>query len=317
MKELVCAAMLLLGIVPVKGQNRGESSDFGQICFEPHVIINGLDEGPDVSFLKSEMVKSILDANQCASQNSSSIVALDVTITTESMGGTPTIYSSVAEYSLMVFDKFSKEIYAQSYGESSSEGGTMKSNRKKTLKGLSSSALSGSGFWGKCTEKIISLYGDRCDEIITRSKGLLTQECYDEAIFNLLVVPQVDANCYAQCQDQARVIYVAKINHESEINLNKARAIWSGNRNENGAKRAMTFLMDIDPDASNYQEVEQLMDEVKMYLQEKEKEEFELKCTELIELKKEEIEAIKEIGVAFGRHQPSHIYQTPQQVQKN
>ena len=59
--------------------------------------------------------------------------------------------------------------------------------------------------------KIIDYYSSQCDFIIKGAQTLVRQEKYDEAIFQLTLVPEVCQECYFKCLDTLGSIYQKKI----------------------------------------------------------------------------------------------------------
>lgn len=159
-------------------------------------------------------------------------------------------------------------------------------------------------------KKIIEYYTNRCDEIIIHAKTLASIQKYDEAIFQLVSIPNVCQECFEKCSDQATVIYQQKIDEKATTLLNHARDVWTAQPNEQGAIKVASIISNINPLTTNYQQVARLRDEVASKLEADSKREWEFKMKqyeENQEFKKNLVEAYRAVGIAWATHQPRNI----------
>ncbi|HQW69461.1 MAG TPA: hypothetical protein PLH25_07325 [Flavobacterium sp.] len=158
--------------------------------------------------------------------------------------------------------------------------------------------------------KIINYYSTQCDFIIKDAQTLEKQEKYEEAIYNLSLVPEVCKECYFKCSDLVTTIYQQKINADCKAKLIKAKLAWSSQQNQQGAEMASTFLTEINPKSSCSNEAESLMKQIsnKLTAEEKVKLDLELKqYNDKINLEKETLKASLEIAVEYAKNQPKTI----------
>ncbi len=159
----------------------------------------------------------------------------------------------------------------------------------------------------KAKEEIVGYYTLHCDEIISRATTLEATNKYDEAIFQLLSVPYVCADCYLKCQETAQIVYVNKINHEGATLLNQAKAAWAAQPNSVGASEATLYISQIDPQSAGYPEVEALLNKIESKLKEDEKKEWELRLKQIEAeqvFKGSMVEACKSVGTAWAKRRP-------------
>ena len=163
--------------------------------------------------------------------------------------------------------------------------------------------------------KILEYYNTQCDFIITKAKSQATLENYDEALYQLVNIPEVCKDCFMKAQSELMGIYRSKINKECVMQLNKARSAWmprsSGENATDAAYEASQMLAEINPYADCYGEALDLMKQIGKKMEEIDKREWEF-------LKKMEenrhtealssIQAAKEIEVARAKNQPKTIY---------
>jgi hypothetical protein len=108
-------------------------------------------------------------------------------------------------------------------------------------------------------KKIISYYTTQCDFIIKDAQTLVKQEKYDEAIYQLALVPEVCQECYFKCLDTLSSIYQQKIDNDCKVKLNDAKVTWTAAQNTNGAENAGDILSTINPMSSCQNEVTTLI----------------------------------------------------------
>jgi hypothetical protein len=99
-------------------------------------------------------------------------------------------------------------------------------------------------------------------------------------------------------------IYQMYIDNQCNINLAAARQAWAAEQNASGAVAAGEYLANILPDASCYSEAMELYKEIKGKVLDDWK--FEMKIyQDGVDLEKLRIDAMRQIGVAYGNHQPN------------
>ena len=99
-------------------------------------------------------------------------------------------------------------------------------------------------------------------------------------------------------------IYQAYIDNQCYLNLAAAKTAWAAEQNSKGAYAAGEYLANILPDAKCYAEAMDLYKEIKRKVLDDWK--FEMKkYQDGIDLEKQRIDAMREVGVAYGNHQPA------------
>lgn len=161
-------------------------------------------------------------------------------------------------------------------------------------------------FCSKAKEKIISYYDTESANIIKKANLLAEQEKYDEA-FHLLSMIPTQSKKFDDAITASLDIWAKYKDKTCAVNIGKARSAWIANQNLDGANLAASYLSTIFPNASCYADAIQLYEEIKLKIGELWK--FEMKQYDNdIEMKKAEVEAIKAIGIEYGKGQkPSTI----------
>ncbi len=147
--------------------------------------------------------------------------------------------------------------------------------------------------------KIINYYNTRCDFIIKEVQTLVKQEKYDEAIYQLTLVPDVCQACYFKCLDTLTHIYQQKIDADCKVKFNKAKAEWISSQNSVGAEKVSDILNSINPQSSCQSEVNVFLKSIDSKLKEDERVRWQFKMKQYndrIQEKKEQLRIAEEKG---------------------
>jgi vacuolar-type H+-ATPase subunit I/STV1 len=106
---------------------------------------------------------------------------------------------------------------------------------------------------------------------------LAKQGKYDEAIYELSLVPNVSSTCYYQCLDTIASYYQKEIDADGRIMLKVAKAAWAASPNQDGAREVSQVIVNIDPMASCQKQVEELIQSIEEKLKFDQETEWKLK----------------------------------------
>jgi hypothetical protein len=110
--------------------------------------------------------------------------------------------------------------------------------------------------------RIVEYFNTKCDFIIQNAFALAKQERFDEAIYNLISVPEVCDECYFRCLDTLEVIYALKINADCRYNLVQAKIIWASTQTSEGAEKVVSLISAINPFADCQGDVDKFIKEI-------------------------------------------------------
>jgi len=145
--------------------------------------------------------------------------------------------------------------------------------------------------------KIINYYSTNCDFIIKDAQTLVKQEKYDEAIFQLSLMPDVCQDCYFKCLDTLASIYQQKIDADCKVKFNEAKVTWVAAQNPTGAEKAGDILSTINPMATCQSEISEFvkMIDAKLKADEKARWQFKMKqYADKIAAQKEQVRIAEE-----------------------
>ena len=152
-------------------------------------------------------------------------------------------------------------------------------------------------------QKIIEYYDHEGEALIKKAQYLSSMKQYEEAIFYVALIPQQSKH-YDAALKAGKDIYQAYIDNQCQINLAQARAAWAAQQNAEGAAATGEYLTNILPDAKCYGDAMELYKEIKGKVLDDWK--FEMKMyQDGIDLESQRIDAMRQIGVAYGNHQPN------------
>ena len=216
--------------------------------------------------------------------------------------GPPAKISEKMEMNLYIVDAYAKTIFSST---SLTVRGLGETETKCYLNAISRMPVQSpqmSKFIDEGKQKIIDYYDHEGENLIQRAEFLAKQKKYDEALFYVALIPQ-QCKHYKAALEAGIAIYQQHLDNECAINLSKARAAWASEQNANGAFAAGEYLEKILPDAGCYGDAMELYKEIKGKVLDDWK--FEMKqYQDGIDLESQRINAMREIGVAYGTHQP-------------
>lgn len=137
--------------------------------------------------------------------------------------------------------------------------------------------------------EIADYYSNKCDIEIQRAQAKADMGQYEEAIKQLILVPNIDTACFHACHDKILEIYdlmakeqaaqeaaaqaaaQAAIDREGRVLIQKAKAAWHVKQDYNGAREALNILASIDVDAACIEEANEFIQSISDKLRKDEK----------------------------------------------
>ncbi len=83
--------------------------------------------------------------------------------------------------------------------------------------------------------RIIEYYNSRCDVIVQQAQALAGQEKFDEAISELMSVPEVCMQCHEFAMEAAVAVFRTKAERECQGNMMKARSLMAQEKHDEAA----------------------------------------------------------------------------------
>lgn len=241
---------------------------------------------------------------------SSFFITCDVTILDrQALGGAPLRIAQKTETTFYIADVRTKRIYESVTIASEGIG---KSENQAFMNSFSEIDVRSSkikNFVNSANKKIIDYYESQVDHFISLAEGKAKLGAYDEALHILSEVPDVCPS-YGKVCDAALRIYQIMIDKSSLEALQAAKAVWASAHTYEGATKAANFLALVSPYSSCIHEAENLFNEIKDFVTKEhayDKEWKEKVFTSEQKLESENIQAWRDVGVAYGNNQKQEV----------
>lgn len=153
--------------------------------------------------------------------------------------------------------------------------------------------------------KVLVYYNEHATQIVSQAHRLANLEKYEEA-FNLLASVPECCNKYNEVTREIIAIYPKARDKVGEKFLKEARRIWTVDQTGASAEEACYWLSLIDPKSSAYAGGERLYAEIKDRVKVEVLHKMKV-YDDKVDLIKEQINAAKEIGMAYGKGQQTEI----------
>ena len=324
MKKLFFTLLIALQFVNSNAQETIKLDDFGRIALNTYVS-NNLKiplEAKNQLEIKLKQIASKYGMAGTAA-NPRFILTASVSITTKDIvAGPPQIIAQNMDITLFVGDAIENKVYANITITSKGVGTNENKAFIDAIKQINVQSKDLKDFLEEAKTKIVSYYATQCDFIINKAEALKGQESYNEALYNLALVPDICKDCYFKCLNEMSIVYDLKINSDGKKLLDNAITTWAANSNQEGANEATEFIKQINPKAKCIPDASKLLKSInsKLIANEKERlrkeEEYE-KRQQVIDaenakqqaiLEKERINAYRQIAVEYAKNQPAVIY---------
>ena len=240
-KYLITFLLILLNILGVSA-----TGSTGKISYFPVVKGNNLPEASR-KLIVSKM-EQILTQNGYGSMNCAdrfvmlakcNVLQKDVAPTT------PPRINQKIEVTFILGDAVENKTYASATVELSGMGINETKAWQTAINGIKPANSTFKQMFEEATQKIESFYSENCESIISKAKTLAATGKSDEAIANLLAVPDICHECYEKAMTATTEIYQNKIDSEGATLLAKAKNAWAASPDEYGADSAMSYLNEI------------------------------------------------------------------------
>lgn len=249
--------------------------------------------------------------------------------------GPPAKYFNTVEMNYFVVDAFAQKVFSTVSIETKGVGNSEEQASMAAIRKISPSNSSLASFLKESSLKIINYYDEQYQTIIIKAMSLAKAYKYEEALFNLSLVPEACSG-YQEAVDAAAVIYQKYVDDSADKALAKARAIWNAGQDSYAAAEAGEYLAEILPDAACYSEAVSLNKEIKAKVksnidysrkreEKREQQTYQVERAKIQALNRKghtadafteigyqaatsKIQAWREVAVAYGNNQKSEYY---------
>lgn len=314
MKKIIC--LLAFTVITITSSAQLKLDDFGRVILNSYL--------PDNINLPSE-AKSLLitKLNQIASNNGMGgsqanprfIITANVNVGTKDIiAGPPQLIAPNLDITFFVGDAITNTIYANTTLSLKGVGTNENKALIEAIKTINPKNKELLIFLEEGKTKIINYYATQCDFILKQANTLAEQFKFNEAIYELMTVPDICKECYFKSKDEATLIFKKKIESDCNEKLKEAKLIWAAEPNENGALKAAAVMIGIVPSDNCKTEINKLSIDIKNKLQIDQKKKYDFDMLDMqkrYDNEQKVIDAQKQIALEQARNQPKIItYQT-------
>ncbi len=310
MKKILTLLIFVFGVVTCDAQIKLD--DFGRIVLNAYL--------PDNIALPMEAKNMLITKlNQITSNNGMGgsqvnprfIITANVNVGTKDIiAGPPQMIAQNIDLTIFIGDAVSNTIFSNTTLSLKGVGTNENKAFIDAIKSINPKNKEIISMLDEGKNKIVNYYSTQCDFILKQANTLTEQYQFDQAIYNLMLVPEICKDCYFKSREEAVLIFKEKVESDCTEKLKQAKTEWAAAPNANGANKAAAILITIVPSESCKVELNKLSAEVKNKLQEDQKKKYDF---DLIEMQKrydteqKQIDANKQIALEIAKHQPQTI----------
>jgi hypothetical protein len=250
MKNII--TVLILTIVAINSNAQAKLDDFGRIVLNTYLSDKIAIPSETKNLLITKLNQITSNNGMGGSQaNPRFIITADVNVGTKDIiAGPPQMISQNLEVTLFIGDALSNTFFSTTSLSLKGVGTNENKAFIDALKNINPKNKDLVTFLDEGKTKIIHYYSSNCDFIIKDAQTLVKQEKYDEAIYQLSLVPNVCEDCYFKCLDALASVYQQKIDADCTLKFKKAKITWTAEQNAAGAEKVGIILNTINPMAA-------------------------------------------------------------------
>lgn len=306
LKSTLLITLTLVSVITGFSQNNlGKTDDLGRVSLMPAVPqqVEGISESTR-NILLNKLNQITTRNGLGGGYNNRFVITANIVVLSKEITATaPAMHALTLEVTLYIADYADKTIFASTSKELKGVGKNETKAYIQALKMINPADPVIRKFVENGKEKIIELYNSRCDFIIQNAEALAAQKKYDEAIFQLVSIPDACKECYTKALEKVEPIYKEYADVHCEQMLVKAKAEWAGEQNSKGASKASDILSGIDPEAACIGDVEAFISEMKAKIKMDEDRDWDFKVKQWddeVAIEEQRVGAMKEVGVAYA-----------------
>ncbi|MDA9986437.1 hypothetical protein N9E11_00240 [Crocinitomicaceae bacterium] len=309
---LIFSTLLTLNF-SIAQNSQGKSDDAGRIAIKAYVPKDLGDLTPKAQKALKGRLERIITKNGIGGSsydNRFVLTAKVVELSKDKVPTTPPVYNYQLEVTLLVGDAVEGTLFASHVIEVKGAGNTYNSAYMKAVKRIKDRNPEYQEFLDEAKNKIIEYYNSKCDFYLKEAESLTSQDQFEAAIATLTSIPEVCKECYDKAMDAVGPVYKKQIDKACKGLMLEANNAWSAGQDVAAAENASASLGKIDPNSACYNDAQNLAGTIAKRIKELDQREWDFKLKEQqdeVDIRKADIKAARDIGVAYGENQPQSI----------
>lgn len=216
--------------------------------------------------------------------------------------GPPTQVVNDWGVTLYIVDSYGKTKFATEYLEVKGVGTNETKSEINAVRNINAGNAKIEKLIANGKRKIIEYYNANYQNILNEARKKASLKMYEEALALAMSIPECSEG--GRAANKVCLQIYEKYRDEISLSLlNKARMAWATSQDASGAAEAAEYLLNIDPDAKCYKDAMALYKEIKGQLRSDIDFETREKYRDSVSIEKQKIDAMRQIGVAYGRGQ--------------
>lgn len=156
--------------------------------------------------------------------------------------------------------------------------------------------------------KIVAYFDANYPQILEQAKLAAGLNDFEKALYHSTQIPTCSKG-YPEAKALTLTLFQQYIDYYGQQLLMAAKAAWAAGHDLEAGRRALEFLLQIDPDSKVYPEAEKLLAEIKASIKDDRDFELRQKYYDAVDIERRKIEAARAVGVAYGNgQQPTSTY---------
>lgn len=221
---------------------------------------------------------------------------------TETLAGPPIQEVVHTQMTVYVADIFGNKVFDSETFDLRGVGTSQQRAFINALSALNGNNKKLSDFVGRAKQKTLKYFDNNYKSLLQKAERAASMRDYDQALYYTTLIPEC-CKGYSEASAATLRYFKAYNDFRGTQLLNQAKAEFAASPNPEGARKAYALLALIDPDSSAYGAAMKFAEEVKK----RSLEEYDFvnhrPYEDAVELKKQYINAAKEVGVAYGKGQ--------------
>lgn len=244
--------IIALAIIAFTSNAQVKLDDFGRIILNAYLPENLAIPTEAKNVLLTKLNQITTNNGMGASQaNPRFIITANINVGTKDIvAGPPQMIAQNIEVTFFIGDAVANTIFSNATLSLKGVGTNENKAFIEAFKTINPKNKEIAAFLEEGKMKIINSYSSNCDFILKDAQTLVKQEKYDEAIYQLSLVPNVCEDCYFKCLDALASVYQQKIDADCTLKFKKAKITWTAEQTPTGAEKVGIILNSINPMAA-------------------------------------------------------------------
>lgn len=303
---------IYLTIILVSLNSYGQEKEFGRITITPYIATESGINGESAKLLKTKLNQIVTIGEVTGGFDQRFIITPTLNILSESTTASiPQKTSLKVSFMFFVGDGVAGSLFGSSNIEVVGVGNNHEEAVYSAIRKINIHNKDIQSLIAESKTRIIKFYNTVGSSLIKEAEGYIARNNYETALSKLAVIPAI-----CQEYDKAQKLIIkcgSKILERDNLDfLTKAKAIWSANPNEDGAREASKYISQISVSSSAIKtEVNRLTNQMRERLIQIENQEIELSQAKIISeerLKIEQINASERTTSSFFGILPNLVY---------